>query len=302
MIRYFKGEPNIHVIKFRNGKIDRHGRGINFWYNPITVSIAAVPTASIDAPFIFSETTANFQDISIQGVVSYRIDDPLATADKLDFTIQPRSGHYRSEDPEILTQRIVNAVQTQTRQHVIKMPLETALTEVAALASEVLENMVAAGSLGDLGVEVESLHFTSVRATPETQKALETEYRERLLGEADQAIYARRAAAVAEERKIQESELATEVGLETNRQELVDKQARNKLALAEADAKAEELKLTPYGDLPPQALVGLALKDWAANAGSIDNLSITPDLLTGLIGWLNGAKPGALPRNTENAE
>ncbi len=300
MIHYFKGEPNVHVIKYRNGSIARHGRGINFWYNPLVSSIAAVPTASIDAPFIFSETTANFQDISVQGTVTYRIDDPIAIAEALDFTISPGSRHYKTEDPEVLTQRIVNAVQAQTRQHVTKMSLETALTEVGALAHVVLQNMAAAAGLEDLGVIVESLHFTSVRATPETQKALETEYRERLLGEADQAIYARRAAAVAEERKIQESELATEVGLETQRQELVDKQARNKLALAEADAKAEELKLNPYGELPPQVLIGLALKDWAANAGSIDNLSITPDLLSGLVGWMTSAKPAAI--ETGNAE
>jgi hypothetical protein len=63
-------------------------------------------------------------------------------------------------------------------------------------------------------------------------------------------------------------------------------QARNNLALAEADAKAEELKLEPYGELPPQALVGLAWKGWAANAGRIDNLSITPDLLSKVVSFV----------------
>lgn len=301
MIQYFKGEPNVHVIKFHNGAVAKEGRGINFWYNPLVSSIAAVPTASTDAPFIFSETTANFQDISIQGTVTYRIDDPVAIARVLDFTISPRSRIYHTEDPEMLTQRIVNAVQANTRHHVTKMTLETALTEVGALASDVLVNVAAEPGLAGLGVTVESLHFTSVRATPETQKALETEYRERLQGAADQAIYARRAAAVAEERKIQESELSTEVGLETQRQELVDKQARNKLALAEAEAKADELKLDPYGKLPPQALIGLALKDWAANAGTIDNLSITPDLLSGLVGWMTSGK-AAIPALSEPEE
>jgi hypothetical protein len=63
-------------------------------------------------------------------------------------------------------------------------------------------------------------------------------------------------------------------------------QARNSLTLAEAEAKAEELKLEPYGELPPQALVGLALKEWAANAGRIDNLSITPDLLSKVVSFV----------------
>ena len=97
---------------------------------------------------------------------------------------------------------------------------------------------------------------------------------------ADQAIYDRRKAAVDEERKIRQSEMNTEVELENRRKDLVDMQARNNLALAEAEAEADRLKLSPYGDLPPQALVGLALKEWAANAGTIDSLSITPDLLS----------------------
>ncbi len=36
-------------------------------------------------------------------------------------------------------------------------------------------------------------------------------------------------------------------------------QARNTLAIAEAEAKAEEMKLNPYTTMPPQALVGLQL-------------------------------------------
>ena len=55
-------------------------------------------------------------------------------------------------------------------------------------------------------------------------------------------------------------------------------------------AKAEELKLSPFGDLPPQALVGLALKEWAANAGTIDNLSITPDLLGKVVSYISEAR------------
>ena len=82
--------------------------------------------------------------------------------------------------------------------------------------------------------------------------------------------------------------MSTDVELENRRKDLVDMQARNSLALAEA--KAEELKLSPYGELPPQALVGLALKEWAANAGTIDSLSITPDLLSKVVAYVSEAR------------
>ena len=64
------------------------------------------------------------------------------------------------------------------------------------------------------------------------------------------------------------------------------------MKLAESRAKAEELKLSPYGDMPPQALVGLALKEWASNSGSIDNLTITPDLLSKVVNYVaSGSGP-----------
>ena len=119
------------------------------------------------------------------------------------------------------------------------------------------------------------------------QKALEADYRESLHKRADQAIYDRRKSAVEEERKIRETEMNTDVELENRRKDLVDMQAENSLTLAEAEAKADELKLSPYGELPPQALIGLALKEWATNAGTIENLSITPDLLSKVVSYVS---------------
>jgi hypothetical protein len=290
LINYYKGEPNTYVLCHRNGRLVQHGAGINFFYMPQTTSISAVPLGSQEARFIFNETTANFQEVSIQGSLSYRLSAPLEVAKRLDFTIVPGTHVYRSEDPGHLVQRVVNAVQAHTRSEVSRRSLEAALGEVKDLASVVFERVAAAPELATLGIELEGLHFAAVRATPEMQKALEADYRESLHKRADQAIYDRRKAAVDEERKIRESELNTDVELENRRQDLVDKQARNSLTLAEAEAKADELRLAPYGALPSQALVGLALKEWAGNAGTIENLSITPDLLGKLVSFVSEAR------------
>ena len=158
------------------------------------------------------------------------------------------------------------------------------------LAALLLERVAGAPELEALGIELEGLHFTAVKATPEMQTALEADYRESLHKRADQAIYDRRKSAVAEERKIRASEMNTDVELENRRKDLVDMQAENSLTLAEAEAKADELKLSPYGDLPSQALIGLALKDWAGNAGTIENLSITPDLLSKVVSFVSESR------------
>jgi len=290
LINYYKGEPNAYVLSHRNGELIKHGAGINFWYLPRTTTIATIPISSQDSPFIFNETTANYQEVSIQGTLTYRLTDPEELAKRLDFTVHPKTKRYLSEDPEHLIERLVNSVQAHLRSEINSLGLEEALTTIKDLAKKVENEIRNSNELKDLSIELEGLHFTSVKATPEMQKALEADYRESLHKRADQAIYARRKSAVDEERKIRESEMNTDVELENRRKDLVDMQARNSLTLAEADAKAEELKLEPYGELPPQALVGLALKEWAANAGRIDNLSITPDLLSKVVSFVAESK------------
>jgi hypothetical protein len=274
LISYYKGEPNTYVLCYRNGELLQHGAGINFFYVPATTSIAAVPLVSQESQFIFNETTANFQEVSIQGTLTYRLTDPLELAKRLDFTVQPWSHSYKSEDPQQLVQRVVNSVQAHTRSEVCMRSLEDALTEVKDLSAVVFEKVANSPELKALGIVLEGLHFT----------------RESLHKRADQAIYDRRKAAVDEERKISESEMNTQVELENRRKDLVDMQARNSLALAEAEVEADRLKLSPYGELPPQALVGLALREWAANAGTIDSLSITPDLLSKVVSYVSEAR------------
>lgn len=283
---YFKGEPGNYILRYRNGRLVDHGPGLTFFYLPFNTTIAAIPAVSQDAPFIFHETTADFQEIAIQGQLSYRLVKPLELSGMLDFSIEPRNGAYRSRDPEKLVQRIVNAVQLNTRSGVSAMPMEESLRSVKDLAESVLAAVRNALGLAEAGVAVESLHFTSVQASPEMQKALEADFRESLQQRADQAIYARRKAAVDEESKISRRELESEVELEERRRDLVDTQARNQLALAEADAKAEELKLAPYGELSPQVLVGLAMRDWAGKGAKIGSLNLSPDLVSQLVGWM----------------
>ncbi|MDH5360249.1 MAG: SPFH domain-containing protein [Gammaproteobacteria bacterium] len=192
IFKYYKGEPNSYVIRYRNGVMKTHGPGLTFWYMPLTTSVASVPIVSQDAPFIFNETTANYQEISIQGQLSYRLTNPIEIAKRLDYTIDPATGCYRSKDPEKLVQRVINTVQGNTRSGINILSLEEALIKVKDLEEEVLEQIQAESDLFEMGVVVESLHFVAVKATPEMQKALEADYRESLQQRADQAIYARR--------------------------------------------------------------------------------------------------------------
>ena len=77
----------------------------------------------------------------------------------------------------------------------------------------------------------------AAKPTPEVGQALEAEYRETLLRKADEAIYARRAAAVQEERKIKENELSREIALEEQKKKLIDLQGENQIARQRSRAR-----------------------------------------------------------------
>jgi hypothetical protein len=60
----------------------------------------------------------------------------------------------------------------------------------------------------------------AIKPTPETARALEASVREKLLQEADDAIYIRRNASVEQERAIQENELRTDIAVEQKKREI----------------------------------------------------------------------------------
>lgn len=276
---FFKAEPSEFVIHQTRGKTKRAGAGLSFLYFGPTASISLVPATTLDSGFVFNEVTRNFQQITVQGALTYRIKDPKRIAELLDFTIKAPGRAYRTKDPEKLAQRILSVVQKRTQAAVRDLTLEQAVLKGEALAREVFVMTSDDAELLAGGLEILSLHFTSVRPTPEMAKALEAEQREALQRRADEAIYARRAAAVEQERKIKENELATEVALEEQKQALIKLQAENAEKEALFRAKAQEIELGPFKNMDPKILMALAFRSIGANAGKIGNLTLTPDLL-----------------------
>lgn len=276
---YFKAEPTEYILAYANGKIFCQGAGKAFWYWRPRTSIVMVPISTVDAPFVFNEMTGNFQAVTLQGQVTYRITAPETLSHLLNFTINPRTRSYRSDDPEKLAQRIVNIVQMQTRKEMQQLSLEEALHYSEPLARSVLAALHQEQALIEMGVECVSLFYTAIKATPEMTKALEAEVRETLQKRADQAIYSRRADAVEQERKIKQNELATSILLEQRRRELVDLQGENARKVAEFEAEAIRVRLVPYQELAPSQLLALSFRNFADNAQKIGNLTITSEIL-----------------------
>jgi len=298
MIRYYKGDPNAHILAFRNGQVVREGAGLSFLYLPVRTTVARVPTVATVAPFLITETTRDYQEIAIQGTLTYRITEPARAAGRLDFTVDPATGKYRTEDPAKLIERIVNAAQARARGVVRTWTLEETLDRAQALAESVTQKLRGEEALAELGVVVDGVYVIGVKAKPEVHKALEAQYRESVNRRADEAIYQRRAAALEQEHELKRRDLNTKIEAEERRKELVAKEAENDLTQARAAAQADELKLSPYARIPTQALIAMAVKQWAANPAAIGQLNITPDMLTQMAGWLSANRAPAMPAPT----
>jgi len=294
-VRYFKGQPTDHVIRYAGGRPAGEGPAKSFFYWRYNTQVVAVPTASQDVPFVFNEITRDHQQVTIQGQATFRIGDPRKAAELFNFAIDPATQQPLSEDREKLRKRVANLIQVATRGEVSSRALEEVLADTARQSGTVAERLRREGDLETMGVELLAIEFLAVRPTPEVAKALEAELRETLLRRADVAVYARRAATVDEERAIREKELASDKALEEQRAEMIALQAANALAEAEsaaaaaritsdAAADAERKRLAVWSGLDPRELTAHALRALAADAGKIGALNVTTELLASLLG------------------
>ena len=239
-INHVKFDSMTYVIHFSNGKVVKEGRGLSFFYFAPTSSIAAIPIGSNDLPFIFNESTADYQTISIQGQITYKVSGPSTLANILDFTLDDK-GLYKKNDIEKLHQRIINEAQTATSSYISGLGLKESIRSAKTIEKCILEGLLSSQAIGILGIEILGANILGVSATPEMKRALETETREKLQQEADQAIYQRRNFAVEQERKIKESELNTEIAVEEKRKQIAEKQMEGKVQQANNDRKLREM-------------------------------------------------------------
>src|SRR5881296_3164096 len=232
-IRFIKIQPTTYLLQYRRGKIVREGVGLAFFYYAPSTSLVAIPIGSTDVPFIFEEPTADYQTVTLQGQISYRVVDARKLAGLMNFTLAGNGRDYASDDPERLPQRVINLVHVLARAELEKLPLRDAIRAAAGIVQAVKQELAASEEVAALGLEVLGFSLLAIKPTPETARALEAETREQLLKEADEAIYARRNSAVEQERAIKENELNTEIAVENKKRQIRETQMDAERAVQE---------------------------------------------------------------------
>ena len=230
-IRFIKTQPTTHLMQFRRGRLVREGAGLAMFYYSPTSTLVAVPVGSQDCGFMLELVTADFQAVTVQGQLTYRVSAPQRTAALMDFSLAADGQAYLSEDPQRLRERVVMQAQVIVQQAVQALPLKDALKASASIARDVQRQLAGQAEIEALGLEILGVSVGAVRPTPDIARALEAEAREANLKAADEAIYQRRMSAVQNERAIRQNELDTEVAVEEKRREIQASRMEAKAAL-----------------------------------------------------------------------
>lgn len=241
--RFIKTQPTTHLMQYRKGRLVRQGAGLSFLYYAPTSTVVAVPVASRDAGFMLELVTSDFQSVTVQGQVTYRVRQPEQTATLMDFSLKADGKGYASEDPTRLQDRVVMQVKVIVQQAIQALSLKEALKASAMVARAAQQQLAGQPEIQALGLEVLGVSVVAIKPTPDIARALEAEAREANLKAADDAIYQRRMAAVQNERSIRQNELDTEIAVETKRRQIQETQMEAKAALLQRENELRRVQM-----------------------------------------------------------
>lgn len=312
-VRHLRSEPTSHILKYRRGALHRGGRGLAFWFLPMSASIAEIPVDDRELPFLFHGRSADFQDVTAQGVITYRVADPVRISERVDFTLDLGSGAYTKQPLEKIALLLTQLAQQFALAYVTQTPIRRLLTDgYAEIRARIAEGLAIDEGLATMGVEIVTTRVAAVQPTADLEKALEMPMREKIQQEADQATFERRALAVEKERAIQENELKNRIELARREEELIHQAGQNERRRTEEQAAAKKLEATAaaerariaadaeagsiravegarlegergrmevYRDLPPSVMMGLAAQELAGKLQRIDHLNLSPEML-----------------------
>jgi hypothetical protein len=317
-VSHLRAESSVHVVFDSGGRRVAAGRGLQFWFLPMRASVAELPADDRDLGLLFSSRTRDFQEVSVQGVVTWRVADADKLASRVDFTVDLRTGKWLKQPLDVVAQRVVELAQQEAHEWLGGVDTREALSAgVDAIRTRVTERLRTDPSLVEMGVALVGARISAVRPTAEVERALQTPTREAIQGEADRATSERRATAVERERAIAENELHNQIALAKREEELIARRGQNEIrrvteeaeagrirsegeaarakigsasqaeairTVESARAETERERVGIYRDLEPHVIVGLALHELAEHLPTIEHLTLTPELVGPALG------------------
>ena len=282
-VRHLRADTSSHVLHYKGEQLVRSGRGLSFWFLPMSASVAEVPVDDREVSVIVHGRSSDYQDVAVQGVVTYRVADPRIFCSRRCLTsTRGRTSRPRPFAPS--SPRATRASVRRWRARCATTPRSTTM-----------------------GIEIVSVRVSSVAPSPELERALEAPTREHIQQVSDEAAFSRRAMAVDKERAIQENALQNHIELAkreeqligqtgaNTRQEATEKAQAERIAAESAAARAhiegeakaagirmvegakvevERARIEIFQGLPTSVMMGMAAQELAGKLKSIDRLNI----------------------------
>src|ERR1700746_699960 len=140
MLNFIKVPPTTYLLQYKRGKVKREGAGLSFFYYAPSSTIVTIPLASADVPFVFQEISADFQAVTLQGQLTYRVVDPKRLGGLLDFSQHSRSYYTAdrnaADDPHKLPERLIHIAHTMARSITQRLVLKELLIGSDAIVAE----------------------------------------------------------------------------------------------------------------------------------------------------------------------
>lgn len=250
---HLRVDASSFALHFRGNRLLHSGRGLSFWFRPLKDSVAEVPADDRELPLLVHTRSQDFQEITVQGLVTYRVIDPVKLSQRVDFTVDPKRGVFLRQPLEKLAQIFAQLAQQHAADFMAHRSVRQMLLEgYGPIRERVEEGLLSDPTLQAMGLAVTGVRVISLKPGPDVEKALEAPMREKIKQEADEASFSRRALAVEKERAIQENELQNRIELAKREEQLITQQGQNECRLAEERAEAEFVALN--ADLRAKAL------------------------------------------------
>ena len=322
-LRHLRAEPTSHVSAYRAGALRKAGTGLAIWFRAMNTAIVEVPIDDRELPFLFRVRSRDFQELVVQGVITFRVVDPALLARRVDFSIDLDTGRWTQAPLDQVGGLITQLAQQFVIDELVRLDLRAILAEgVAPVRDRIAAGLVGEGALGDLGLEVVAVRVAALTSTSDVEQALQQPTREAIQQRADEAVFERRALAVESERAIADNELKNRIELARREEDLVVREGANARRRAQEDAAAalvaaraaderaelgaereaasldtiESARLRALAEeariqsaMPADVLMALALRELAGQLDKVEHLTLTPDLLTPLLTRLGSA-------------
>ena len=111
LVSHVRGQASSQLLYWKGGLLRRSGRGLSFFFRALSANVAEVPLDDRDLTFLFHGRTSDFQDLTVQGVVTYRVTNAEAISERIDFSLDLRTGQYATTPLDLIADRLTQLAQ-----------------------------------------------------------------------------------------------------------------------------------------------------------------------------------------------